>query len=119
MKKGADRLRAPANEFALLAREQAPDVDVRILSVGELIMTMWNLVFAVAVVRWAFGWKGGKQLVGESYTEAKQKAADQRTQRAAKKEAEKAEEAAEGEHRLRERLHCHPHEDASADEAEP
>ncbi|MGZ8694599.1 MAG: lysylphosphatidylglycerol synthase transmembrane domain-containing protein [Gaiellaceae bacterium] len=89
-------------------------------SVGQqLILTMWNLVFAVAVVTWAFGWKGGKTLVGESYTEAKQKAADQRVQRAAKKEAEKAEEGAEGEHGLRGRLHRHPPGDASADEAEP
>jgi uncharacterized membrane protein YbhN (UPF0104 family) len=83
-------------------------------SVGQqLIMTMWNLVFAVAVVTWAFGWKGGKALVGESYGEAKQKAAEQKAQRAAKKEAEKEEEAAEGHAGLRGHLHRHsPEEEA-------
>ena len=84
---------------------------------------MWNLVFAVAVVCWAFGWTGGKALVGESYAEAKQKAADQKAQRAAKKEAKK--EGSEGEHGLRGRLHRHPDEDEgetetkAEDEAEP
>ena len=77
----------------------------------QLIMTVWNLVFAVAVVTWAFGWKGGKALVGESYGEAKQKVAEQKTQRDTKKEAEKAEAAAEGHGGLRGRLHRHPHED--------
>ena len=81
-------------------------------SVGQqLIMTMWNLVFAVAVVTWAFGWKGGKALVGESYGEAKQKAAEQKAQHAAKKEAEKENAAAEGHTGLRARLHRDPHED--------
>ncbi len=86
-------------------------------SVGQqLIMTMWNLVFAVAVVCWAFGWTGGKALVGESYGEAKQKAADQKAQRAAKKEAAKEEE---GEHGLRGRLHRQPDEDEVEAEDEP
>ena len=35
MRKREELLRAPAEEFAKLAREQAPGVDVRILSVGE------------------------------------------------------------------------------------
>jgi uncharacterized membrane protein YbhN (UPF0104 family) len=90
-------------------------------SVGQqLIMTMWNLVLAIAVVTWAFGWTGGKQLVGESYSEAKQKAADQRAQRAAKKEAEKEEREAEGETGLRGRLHRHHEDEPKAEsEAEP
>ena len=81
-------------------------------SVGQqLIMTMWNLVFAVAVVTWAFGWSGGKALVGSSYTEAKEKAAEQRAQRAEKKAAEKEEREEEGEHGLRGRLHRHSDDD--------
>jgi L-ascorbate metabolism protein UlaG (beta-lactamase superfamily) len=35
MRKRDELLRAPADEFARLAAEHAPDVDVRILSVGE------------------------------------------------------------------------------------
>ena len=36
-----------------------------------------------------FGWTGGKQLVGQSYTDAKAQAADMKEQRAEKKAAKK------------------------------
>jgi uncharacterized membrane protein YbhN (UPF0104 family) len=55
-------------------------------SIGQqLAVTAWNVVFALAVVVWAFGWSGGKQLVGSSYDDAKVKVAEQKAQRAAKK----------------------------------
>ena len=43
-----------------------------------------------------FGWTGGKLLVGQSYTDAKGKVADQKAQRAEKREAKRAERSAEG-----------------------
>jgi hypothetical protein len=46
-------------------------------------------------VVWAFGWSGGKELVGQSYADAKVKVAEQKAQRAAAK-AEKREAAAGG-----------------------
>ena len=49
---------------------------------------------------WTFGWTGGKQLVGQSYTDAKVKVAEQKEQRADKKEAKRAEREASGEGRL-------------------
>jgi len=55
----------------------------------QLVTTAWNIVLAIALVVWAFGWSGGKELVGDSYTEAKQKAADQQASRKAKKEAKR------------------------------
>jgi uncharacterized membrane protein YbhN (UPF0104 family) len=57
----------------------------------QLVTTTWNIIFAVIVVVWAFGWTGGKQLVGGSYAEAKAKAAEQQAARKAKKEARRAE----------------------------
>ena len=57
----------------------------------QLVTTTWNIIFAIIVVVWAFGWTGGKQLVGESYAEAKAKAAEQQAARKAKKEARRAE----------------------------
>jgi uncharacterized membrane protein YbhN (UPF0104 family) len=64
-------------------------------SVGQqLIVTAWNILFAVAVVMWAFGWSGGKQLVQSSYEDAKRKAAEQKAERAARKEAKRAERIA-------------------------
>ena len=53
--------------------------------------TAWNIIFGIALVVWAFGWTGGKQLVGDSYEEAKEKAAEQKAAHAAKKAAKRAE----------------------------
>jgi len=65
-------------------------------SIGQqLAVTAWNIVFAVAVVVWGFGWSGGKELVQQSYVEAKAKAAEQKAERAAAKERKKAERARE------------------------
>ena len=59
----------------------------------QLITTAWNVLFATVLVVWAFGWSGGKLLVGSSYTEAKEKLADQKAERAARKAAEREAEA--------------------------
>ena len=56
----------------------------------QLITTAWNVTFAVILVVWVFGWTGGKQLVGQSYTDAKVKVAEQKEQRAAKRSAKRA-----------------------------
>ena len=61
----------------------------------QLSVTAWNVAFALVVVVWAFGWTGGKLLVGQSYEDAKVKVAEQREQRAAAKEARRAEREAE------------------------
>ena len=60
-------------------------------SAQQLITTAWNVTFALVLVVWTFGWTGGKQLVGQSYTDAKVKVAEQKEQRTAKKEAKREE----------------------------
>jgi uncharacterized membrane protein YbhN (UPF0104 family) len=60
----------------------------------QLITTAWNQVFAAVLLVWAFGWTGGKQIVRESYGEAKGKMAEQAEARRARKAAEAAEEEA-------------------------
>jgi uncharacterized membrane protein YbhN (UPF0104 family) len=57
----------------------------------QLIVTIWNVLFGIALVVWAFGWTGGKSLVTESYSGAKEKVAEQKAARAAKKEVEREE----------------------------
>jgi len=44
----------------------------------QLVTTAWNQVFAIAMVVWAFGWSGGKALIGESYADAKRRAAERK-----------------------------------------
>jgi uncharacterized membrane protein YbhN (UPF0104 family) len=58
----------------------------------QLAITSFNIVFATVLVVWAFGWTGGKLLVQQSYVDAKDKVAEQKEQRAARKAAEKAAE---------------------------
>ncbi len=62
----------------------------------QLITTAWNQIFAIALLIWAFGWTGGKQLVRASYGEAKDKMAEQQEARRARKAAEEAEEGVAG-----------------------
>jgi uncharacterized membrane protein YbhN (UPF0104 family) len=47
----------------------------------QLITSAWDVVFAVALVSWVFGWSGGRQLVQTSYGEAKVRSRDLRRQR--------------------------------------
>jgi uncharacterized membrane protein YbhN (UPF0104 family) len=60
----------------------------------QLFTTAWNIVFAIILVVWAFGWRGGRELVSQSYVDAKDKAAEQKAAHDARKEAKKARRAA-------------------------
>jgi uncharacterized membrane protein YbhN (UPF0104 family) len=55
----------------------------------QLAVTAWNIAFAVALVVWAFGWAGGRELVEGSYADAKVKVAEQKSQRAAAQAAKR------------------------------
>jgi uncharacterized membrane protein YbhN (UPF0104 family) len=61
----------------------------------QLVTTAWNIVLAILLMVWAFGWSGGRKLVEGSYGEAKQRAAEQNEARKAKKEAKAAQKAAD------------------------
>jgi uncharacterized membrane protein YbhN (UPF0104 family) len=56
----------------------------------QLVTTAWNIIFAIIMLVWVFGWSGGRELVQTSYEGAKEKAAEQKAARAAKKEAKRA-----------------------------
>ena len=93
---GAVGITQATNALALdaccdVARETAVDYS----TAQQLITTAWNVLFATVLVVSVFGWKGGKQLVTQSYTDAKGKVAEQKEQRAEKKAAKKAEKQAE------------------------
>lgn len=51
-------------------------------SIGQqLIISAWDVIFAVVLVAWVFGWSGGKQLVESSYSEAKERSREVRRKR--------------------------------------
>ena len=55
----------------------------------QLFTTAWNIVFALALLIWVFGWTGGRQLVTDSYVGAKEKAAEQSEARKERKAAKR------------------------------
>lgn len=57
----------------------------------QLVGTAWCIVFALILMVWAWGWGGGKQLVTDSYAEAKRRQAEESEKRKAKKAAKAAE----------------------------
>lgn len=57
----------------------------------QLVGTAWNILFALILMVWAWGWTGGKRLVSDSYTEAKRRQAEESEKRRAKKAARAAE----------------------------
>jgi uncharacterized membrane protein YbhN (UPF0104 family) len=93
---GAVGITQATNALALdtccdVARSTAVDYS----TAQQLITTAWNVLFAIILVVAVFGWTGGKLLVGQSYTDAKEKVAEQKAQRAARKEEKRTAEQAE------------------------
>ena len=68
----------------------ATDTAVAYSTAQQLVTTAWNVLFAIVLVVFVFGWSGGKLLIGDSYIEAKAKVAEQKEQRAEKKAAKKS-----------------------------
>ena len=96
----------------LLRRRTSTAVDYS--TAQQLITTAWNILLALVLVVLVFGWTGGKLLVGQSYTDAKVKVAEQKTQRADKKAQKQAERATSGESRFHRRHDPERTEDASS-----
>jgi uncharacterized membrane protein YbhN (UPF0104 family) len=89
---GAVGITQATNALALDACcDVANDTAVAYSTAQQLITTAWNVLFAIALVVSVFGWKGGKQLVTQSYEDAKLKVEEQKEQHAEKKAAKRAE----------------------------
>jgi uncharacterized membrane protein YbhN (UPF0104 family) len=68
----------------------ASTTDATAYSVAQqLVTTCWNIVLAIILLVWAFGWSGGRELVTTSYHGAKDKAAEQKTARRERKDAKR------------------------------
>ena len=69
----------------------ASSTDATAYSVAQqLVSTAWAILYALVLMIWAWGWGGGKQLVTDSYTEAKRRQAEEQEKRRAKKAAKSA-----------------------------
>jgi uncharacterized membrane protein YbhN (UPF0104 family) len=102
---GAVGITQATNALALdTCCDVARDTAINYSTAQQLITTAWNVVVAILLVVLVFGWAGGKQLVGSSYVDAKGRVAEQKAQRAAKKDAKRAEKRSQGEGGLRRRF---------------
>jgi uncharacterized membrane protein YbhN (UPF0104 family) len=55
-------------------------------SIGQqLVISAWDVIFAVILVSWVFGWSGGKALVESSYAEAKVRSQEMKERRRSSK----------------------------------
>ena len=64
----------------------AGDTAIAYSTAQQLIITAWNVLLATILVIAVFGWTGGKQLVGQSYVDAKGRAAELKESRKRKKQ---------------------------------
>jgi len=88
---GAVGITQATNALALqTCCDVANETTVAYSSAQQLIVTAWNVLLALVLVLLVFGWTGGKVLVGGSYVDAKVKVAEQKAQRAAKKDEKRA-----------------------------
>jgi uncharacterized membrane protein YbhN (UPF0104 family) len=53
----------------------------------QVVTSAWNVVFAVALVSWVFGWTGGRALVESSYADAKVKSREMKDKRKRKRDS--------------------------------
>jgi hypothetical protein len=53
----------------------------------QLIVSAWDVLFAVVLVAWVFGWSGGRELVRQSYADADVKERELKQQRQARRAA--------------------------------
>ena len=88
---GAVGVKQATNALALKTCCHVAHNDAVAYSTGQqLIVTGWNQIVAIVLVVMVFGWAGGKQLVGQSYTQAKEKSVELKEKRREKRRARKA-----------------------------
>src|SRR5215471_1042446 len=74
---GAVGVTQATNALALKTCCNVPNaVAVDYSTAQQLVTTAWNQVVAITLVVMVFGWTGGKQLVGQSYVDAKERTAE-------------------------------------------
>ena len=69
---------------ASLTDVTAPATATAYSTAQQLVVTAWNVLFAVALVGWAFGWSRGRTLIASSHADAKKEVAERHAARAAR-----------------------------------
>jgi uncharacterized membrane protein YbhN (UPF0104 family) len=87
---GAVGVTQATNALALKTCCHVAHRDAVAYSTGQqLVVTGWNQILAIVLLVVVFGWAGGKQLVGDSYVQAKEKSAEMKAEHKRKRRARK------------------------------
>ena len=78
-----------AMNSAALKNQTDPATATAYSASQQLITSTWNLIFAVVLVSWVFGWRGGRELVASSYEQAKEKSEEMKERHRDRKAAAK------------------------------
>jgi uncharacterized membrane protein YbhN (UPF0104 family) len=95
---GAVGVTQATNALALKTCCNVPNgVAVDYSTAQQLVTTAWNQLVAIVLVITIFGWTGGKQLVGQSYVDAKVKTAEAKEEHKRKRDERRQEKRLERE----------------------
>ena len=75
---------------AALKKQTDPATATAYSASQQLITSAWNVVFAVDLVSWVFGWSGGRELVASSYEQAKEKSEEMKDKRRKRRATKRA-----------------------------
>jgi uncharacterized membrane protein YbhN (UPF0104 family) len=76
-----------AMNTAVLTRSTSASTATAYSVSQQLIVSAWDVTFAIVLVTWVFGWTGGHELIRSSYGEAKVRGAQLKEQRQARRTA--------------------------------
>ena len=79
-----------AMNSAALKKETSASTATAYSASQQLITSAWNVVFAVILVSWVFGWSGGKDLVRSSYEQAKVRSEELKEKRRTRRDSRQA-----------------------------
>jgi uncharacterized membrane protein YbhN (UPF0104 family) len=99
---GAVGVTQATNALALKTCCDVPNgVAVDYSTAQQLVTTAWNQIVAIVLVLTIFGWSGGKQLVGQSYVDARERTAEAKEEHKRKREVRREEKRLEREEQKR------------------
>ncbi|MFN8160456.1 MAG: hypothetical protein U0R52_05360 [Solirubrobacterales bacterium] len=85
-----------AMNAAALRQQTSKSTATAYSAAQQLVVSAWNVVFAIVMVSWVFGWKGGRELVESSYGSAKERSRELAEERRKRRQEKRSGRGPEG-----------------------